>query len=131
MGTKQTKTPHLLHLQVLFFDLSDVRLAFVVLQRVKAGDELFSGDKNCRYVQLVRLFQLRKCKVFMKGRSDKFYKYRVCSPRSPLIYPTIFLKLKMCECVLTHFSKQDLQQFAAFSNVKSGVGSVCKVNVLT
>lgn len=57
----EDKTPHLLHLQVLFFDLSDVRLAFAVLRRVKASDKQFSGDKNCRYVQLVRLFQLRKC----------------------------------------------------------------------
>ena len=46
---------------VVSVDIYTVRLAFVVLQGVKASDEQFSGHKNCRYVQLVRIFHLKKC----------------------------------------------------------------------
>ena len=53
---------------VVFVDLNTVRLAFVVLQGVKASDEQFSGDKNCRYVQLVRIFQLKKCYEWTIGQ---------------------------------------------------------------
>ena len=53
---------------IVSVDLNTVRLAFVVLQGVKASDEQFSGDKNCRYVQLVRIFQLKKCYEWTIGQ---------------------------------------------------------------